>query len=104
MASNGDNNKENNDFYSSAAKEKPIANILIVDDEEDICQIIKEGLIANHFLAKNFTSPKEAMEHFRQHPKEYCLVLSDVRMPGMSGFELVREVKSINPEVKTIIM
>lgn len=94
----------NNNYSSATAESKPIANILIIDDEEDIGYVIKTGLIANHFLAKSFTSPKEAMAHFSQHSKDYCLVLSDVRMPGMNGFDVVKEVKEINPEVKTILM
>jgi CheY-like chemotaxis protein len=85
-------------------KIKPIANILVVDDEVDIATVITKGLEQNNFLVSSFTSPTAALENFRQHSKDYCLVLSDVRMPRMSGFEFVRKARQLNPDVKTVLM
>ena len=44
------------------------------------------------------------MNMLRQHPEEYCAVLSDIRMPGITGFQVAREVKGINPRLKVILM
>jgi YesN/AraC family two-component response regulator len=40
----------------------------------------------------------------RQRSTEYCLVLSDIRMPGMSGFEIARQVRRVNPDVKVVLI
>ncbi|HJY10195.1 MAG TPA: response regulator, partial [Nitrososphaeraceae archaeon] len=45
------------------------------------------------------------LQNFQSYPKDhYCLMLSDIRMPGMSGIQLARRVKQINPNVKVILM
>lgn len=82
---------------------KPLARILVVDDEEDISGIIKQGLELNGFQAEAYTDPSLAMEHFRHHSHEYCVVLTDFRMPGMTGFQVAREAKQTNPEIKVIL-
>jgi DNA-binding NtrC family response regulator len=83
---------------------KPQARILIVDDEKDIADVIKQGLESNGFEAIAYSDSSQALEHFRQNSKAYCAVLSDVRMPQVTGFQLAREIKKINPEVKVVLM
>jgi CheY-like chemotaxis protein len=85
--------------------EKPLAKLLIVDDDSDIAQVIKRSLAKNRFLVYAFTDSEEALQNFQSYPKDhYCLMLSDIRMPGMSGIQLARRVKQINPNVKVILM
>jgi DNA-binding NtrC family response regulator len=84
--------------------EKPRANLLVVDDDSDIAQVLKQGLLKNGFLVSAFTSPEEALQNFQSNSKDYCLMLSDIRMPEISGIKLARKVKEINPEVKVILM
>ena len=84
--------------------DKPLANLLIVDDDSDIAQVLKQGLLNNRFLVDAFTNPEEALKNFQSNSEDYCLMLSDIRMPGMSGIKLARKVKEINPKVKVILM
>jgi DNA-binding NtrC family response regulator len=84
--------------------DKPLANLLVVDDEPDIAQVLKQGLLKNRFLVSAFTNPEEALQNFQSNSKDYCLMLSDIRMPGISGIKLARKVKEINPKVKVILM
>ncbi|MFL6493079.1 MAG: response regulator, partial [Nitrososphaera sp.] len=42
--------------------------------------------------------------NFESNAESYCLVLSDIRMPGLSGIQLAKKVKEINPAVKTVLM
>lgn len=91
----------NNDKKS---KDKLLANLLVVDDDSDIAQVLKQSLLKNGFLVSAFTSPKEALENFQSNSKDYCLMLSDIRMPEISGIKLARKVKEINPEVKVVLM
>jgi CheY-like chemotaxis protein len=79
-------------------------SILVVDDDPDIVTIIKMALQSNGWVVKEFTNPILALEHFEQHSTNYNAVLSDIRMPGMSGFDLAREVKVIKPDIKIFLM
>ena len=79
-------------------------HILVVDDDFDIVSIIKISLQKSHFNVFAFTDPFLALEHFELNSKNYGLVLSDVRMPGMPGFEFVRKVREIEPDVKILLM
>ena len=84
--------------------DKPLANLLIVDDDPDIAQVLKQGFLKNGFLVSAFTNPEEALQNFQSNSEDYCLMLSDIRMPGISGIKLARKVKEINPKVKVILM
>jgi DNA-binding NtrC family response regulator len=83
---------------------KPLANLLIVDDDPDIAHVLKQGLLKNRFLVSAFTNPEEALQSFKSNSKDYCLILSDIRMPGLSGIKLARKVKEINPDIKVVLM
>jgi DNA-binding NtrC family response regulator len=84
--------------------DKPLANLLVVDDDSDIAHVLKQGLQKNRFLVSAFTNPEEAIKDFQSNSKDYSLVLSDIRMPAMSGIRLARKVKEINPYVKVVLM
>ena len=83
-------------------------SILLVDDERDIAHVLKNGLESggnNDDLAVHvFTDLVLALENFQKNPQGYAIVISDIRMPGMSGFQLVREIKKLNSSVKVILM
>lgn len=84
---------------------KSIARLLVVDDEQDITTIIKKGLEGEKIiLVDEFTNSAHALEHFRGHPNDYCMVISDIRMPNHTGFELAKEIHKINPDVKILLM
>ena len=79
-------------------------HILVLDDDFDIVSLIKILLQKSHFNVFAFTDPFLALEHFELNSRDYGLVLSDVRMPGMPGFEFVRKVRKIEPNVKILLM
>ena len=83
---------------------KPLAKLLIVDDDSDIVQVLKMGLLRNGFSVEAFTHPQEALQSFKSDAESYCLVLSDIRMPYLSGIQLARKVKEVNPNVKVVLM
>jgi DNA-binding NtrC family response regulator len=95
---NSKNEDDNND------NGKPVAKLLIVDDDPDIVQVLKRGLQKNSFLVNAFTNPEEALQSFKSDAESYCLVVSDMRMPVLSGIQLARKVKEINPNVKVVLM
>jgi DNA-binding NtrC family response regulator len=85
-------------------RDQPRTRLLIVDDEYDIVQVLKLGLQQNGFLVEGFTNPEEALQSFKSNAESYCLLLSDVRMPGLTGIQLARKVKAINPNIKVVLM
>jgi len=81
------------------------ASVMLVDDEPDMLAVTKSMLETNGYEVHAFASPDEALRHMREEGCKACvLVVSDVRMPGMSGFELVRRIKEIQPEIKVVLM
>jgi DNA-binding NtrC family response regulator len=83
---------------------KPLAKVLIVDDDPDIVQVLKMGLVKNGFSVEAFTNPQEALQSFKSDAESYSLVLSDIRMPALSGIQLSKKVKEVNPNVKVVLM
>jgi DNA-binding NtrC family response regulator len=80
-------------------------SIVVVDDERDIVNQIKRFLEAMDGLkVYAFTDPFAALEYFNSEYKGNHIVISDIRMPGMNGYEFVKQVKKIDPQVKIILM
>lgn len=94
--------KEESNHYED--KDKPLAKLLVVDDDPDIVQVLKLGLLKNRFLVDAFTKPEEALQSFTSNANDFCLILSDIRMPGLSGIQLAKKVKEINPDVKVVLL
>ena len=79
--------------------------ISIVDDEMDITILFRNALsIVTGISIFTFTDPKLAFEHFRVNKHDYVLIISDLRMPGLSGIELIKLVKDTNSSVRTLLM
>lgn len=76
----------------------------IVDDELDIVQLYRDALIASGFSVSAFTNPLIAFEHFKVNKKSYVLIISDLRMPGLDGIGLIKKVKNMNPDIRTILV
>jgi DNA-binding NtrC family response regulator len=79
--------------------------VAIIDDELDIVSLFREALYNIRGVSIfTFTDPMAAFEHYRINNRAYVLVISDLRMPGMNGIDLVYEMKKLNPSVRTILM
>ena len=77
---------------------------MVVDDEADIIDLMKKSLGRLGYSVFGFTSPSVALEHFQRDAKKYSLVISDIRMPSMNGYELVKKIQNIQPETKVLLM
>ncbi|MFL6378944.1 MAG: response regulator [Nitrososphaeraceae archaeon] len=78
--------------------------ILAVDDDPDIVALIEQALHRQGLKVSAFTDPAMALEDFKVNCKDYTVIVSDIRMPGMNGYEFVKKTKEIDKQVKTILM
>ena len=92
-------------MFSPAAK-----RIMVVDDEHDIVAIVQNILKRYGYNnVDSFTNPIEALHEFEDtnvvsRGDRYDLLILDVRMPVISGYEFAKKVKSIDPKIKVILM
>jgi DNA-binding response OmpR family regulator len=79
-----------------------LTRLLVVDDEHDVADSLKAGLQMKGFKVDVFYDPIKAVANFKQGV--YDLVISDIKMPGMNGFEMVYELKKIDSDVQVIFL
>ncbi len=80
-------------------------NIMLVDDEQDICDVFKSVLSVEGYNVDAFVTPEKALEHFtKAKPSYYDLVILDIRMPDINGLRLYEKLKSINPAVRILFV
>ena len=82
------------------AETKP--RLLIVDDEASIISNLSRVLRAKGYSVLEAASGKQALDLFRSEKVD--LLLSDVKMPGLNGVQLLKAVKEINPRVPVILI
>jgi DNA-binding NtrC family response regulator len=79
---------------------------MVVDDERDILSIVKRGLESKkRFQVETFIDAESALESLKENSDNYYdLVLTDIRMPKINGFELYRRIKESNPHMKIVFI
>jgi two-component system response regulator (stage 0 sporulation protein F) len=78
--------------------------ILAVDDDRDIVRLIEQALNRQGLKVSAFTDAAMALEDLKVNCKDCTMILSDIRMPGMNGYEFIKKAKEIDKHVKTILM
>ncbi len=77
-------------------------SILVVDDEPDIVITLRTVLERNNFKVDTHTEPLQAIKNFEINA--YDLLILDIKMPQMNGFELYRELKKIDENIKVCFL
>jgi PAS domain S-box-containing protein len=78
--------------------------ILVVDDEEALVDIATRTLQDLGYTPAGFHSSAAALAAFLERPAEFDALVTDERMPGLSGTELIREVRAVRPELPIVMM
>jgi CheY-like chemotaxis protein len=81
-----------------------IPSLMVVDDEEELAHLFMELLKGSGFNCVSFTDPLLAIKHFGQNPEKYSIILTDLRMPTISGIELAKRIREYSPNVKIILI
>jgi DNA-binding response OmpR family regulator len=76
--------------------------ILVVDDEPDLTQVSALALEYHGYKVDSFNDPQEALSKFK--PGLYDLIILDIKMPKMDGFELYQEIKKKDNNVKVCFL
>ena len=77
-------------------------NIWVVDDDESIRWVLERGLSENGIAVETFDSANKVIK--KLETENPSLILTDIKMPGKSGIDLLDEVKELRPEIPIIIM
>ena len=92
---------------NSVESKSPIAvtkEILVIDDDPDILNLFDDFLSKEGYKVTPYLDPVNALKDIRESPQRYSLIVTDIRMPGMSGLELTKRISEINRSIKIVLM
>lgn len=77
-------------------------NILVIDDDKDICEALKKLLVTDGYNVKTITRPMYTLRELKK--KTYHLIILDLKMPEIRGEDLIREIRKVNPDISVVIL
>src|SRR5262249_52460517 len=98
------------EFADSSVPTEPVVprgagqRVLVVDDEEPLVRLATRTLQELGYVPLGFTSSAAALDAFRADPRRFDAVITDERMPDMSGTALIREVRRIRRSVPILLI
>lgn len=81
---------------------KTKSKILVVDDEQPVREILNDLLKAENYLVVCVSSGEAAIESVKKN--KFCAVLLDIKLTGISGIEVLKEIKFLNPQLVVIMI
>ena len=110
-----ENSLDNSHYISNSSKEKDLFShknnnnnnkrIILVDDEQDILFTYRAFLKDYNYEVTSFTDPSKALNYIRDHNNfNDILVVLDIRMKNLNGFQLHQQIKSIDPTIKILFV
>ncbi len=76
--------------------------VIVVDDEQVVCDVLVQGLSGHGFDCKGFTDPLKALEYARSGPVHLAFV--DVMMPNLNGNEFIKRLNAIDSDIAVVVM
>ena len=77
-------------------------SILVVDDESDMRMALSHALSRSGYSVETASSGFEALEKFKS--EQFSMVITDLKMPEMSGMEVLDEIKKLSPQIPVIMI
>src|SRR6185436_1062896 len=78
-------------------------HILYVDDEDPLVYLVSRFLRQLGYQVTGFTNSSQALRAYRENPAGFDAVVTDISMPGLSGIEFAREIRTIRPDAAIVI-
>lgn len=79
-------------------------NILVIEDDDAVRTVLEVILSTRGYRVSAVKEGTEALEELREHPERFALVTTDLQMPGMSGVEVLRELRRLPLHPKVIVL
>jgi two-component system cell cycle sensor histidine kinase/response regulator CckA len=76
--------------------------ILVVEDESMLTEFLKQILEGDGYTVLTADDGNRAVDTYREHKDDIALVFSDMGLPGMNGWEAIKNMREINPSLKVI--
>lgn len=77
--------------------------VLYLDDEERLVFLARRGLERQGYVVSGFTDPNQALAAFRAQPLAFDVVVTDLTMPGMTGFNFATELMRVRPDLPVLL-
>ncbi len=78
--------------------------VLLIEDELVMCEVAREMLEAHGLTVLSATDGHQGVALFREHAQDLRAVLLDLKLPGMSGEEVLREIHHVHPQTPVILV
>ena len=88
----------------SGPAERGTGRILLVDDEDVLRRLARSVLVRQGYEVVDAGDPLAAVAIATQHPNSFDLILADVMMPGMRGYEMVSHIRPHQPRARILYM
>ena len=95
---------EKDNYVQSLNSLSKNTSIMIIDDEEDILNLFNDFLQQQGYSVTTWNNSILALQEIEKKPQEYSLILTDIRMPGISGLELIKIVNNLNKDIKIVFI
>lgn len=77
-------------------------NILVIDDDKDVCEFLKKFLSEDGYNINTLAKPDRALDRIKE--KTYHLIILDLKMPHIKGEDLLTEIRKVSPDISVIIL
>ena len=81
---------------------QPMATILVVEDDEEMRSLLQDFLKDEGYESDSADNGSEAVRKLTEQP--FDLIITDIRMPGLTGLDILAAVKKLEPEVPVIVI
>jgi two-component system response regulator ChvI len=93
------------DSLIEARSAPKVLRIMLIDDDPSISFLFTQYLKSAGMVVESFTDPEKALTHFVESEyRHYDLVITDIRMSNLNGFELYQQLKSLDPNLRVLFV
>ena len=94
-----------NDSLIEASSAPKVLRIMLIDDDPSISFLFTQYLESAGMIVESFTDAEKALTHFIESEyRHYDLVITDIRMSNLNGFELYQQLRSLDPNLRVIFV